>query len=416
MNTLEDKVKTALLQTADEIRPHQVPPLRLTGRRLRNAWDARQHRMSPWLVPLTAAAAVAAVIAASVVISSAIHPARRPVAASIPAATLAKVPPFFIGLTGGVPDQQRRAVVAATATGKALATVLPPKPYGAFDWVSAAADGRTFVLAAQRWVPIAHWKPEPVVFFKLVLNAAGKPGRLTPLPVTPVRGFISGVALSPDGSKLAVATHGPGDANRDPGIRVYDTATGRSRHWVWPGTGWIGVDKPYGQALSWAAGSRTLAFQQHLGGNGGNFQVRLLDTLTQAGSLRSTKLVIGIPGGTIYGPIAGNTLLTPDGSKIVAASLVLRHNRVKAVDITEFATSTGKPLRVLNPVSARDGGSWEEVVWTDHHGGTLVLASTVPGTGSFNRPGPVVLGIYDGHKFLPLPAAAQKFNPEEVVW
>jgi hypothetical protein len=36
-----------------------------------------------------------------------------------------------------------------TATGAALATISPPRPYGTFTGVSAAADNRTFVLAAQ---------------------------------------------------------------------------------------------------------------------------------------------------------------------------------------------------------------------------------------------------------------------------
>ncbi len=423
MNSLEDKVKTSLRQTAEEIRPHQVPPLRLAGgHRIRHAWYARRHRMSPWLVPLTAAAAVAAVLAASVGISSAIHPGpQAPAAASqtIPASTLAKVPAYFVGLTGGVPDQQRRAVVAATATGKTLATVTPPKPYGAFDWVAAAADDHTFVLAAQRWVPISHWKLEPVTFFRLVLTAAGKPGRLTRLPIAPVKNFISAITLSPDGSKLAVAVDGPGDTNRDPGIQVFDTATGKSRQWVWPGTGWIGVDKPTGQALSWAADNRTLEFQQHIGPNGGTFQVRLLDIAARGRSLRSTKVVIDVPGGAITRQIFGNTMLTPDGTKIVAPTRVFHgplQHLTEDLAITEFATSTGDPVRTLGRVRFKKVEAWQEVEWTDHTGGTLVLASSRPGTGNRNHLAPVVLGIQDGNKFLPLPAGVQKFNPEETVW
>jgi hypothetical protein len=42
-----------------------------------------------------------------------------------------------------------QAAVRVTATGAALATISPPRPYGTFTGVSAAADNRTFVLAAQ---------------------------------------------------------------------------------------------------------------------------------------------------------------------------------------------------------------------------------------------------------------------------
>ena len=41
------------------------------------------------------------------------------------------------------------AVVRGTATGNVLAAIAPPPPYGTFVGVTAAADHRTFVLAAQ---------------------------------------------------------------------------------------------------------------------------------------------------------------------------------------------------------------------------------------------------------------------------
>jgi hypothetical protein len=45
------------------------------------------------------------------------------------------------------------AVVRVTATGAALATITVPRPYGTFTGVTAAADNRTFVLAAQELLP-----------------------------------------------------------------------------------------------------------------------------------------------------------------------------------------------------------------------------------------------------------------------
>ena len=75
MNVLEDKLRTALRETGEEIVPHSVPPLRLRGgeRRLRLPRLAARGRWSAWLTPLAAAASVAAVVAASLAISATFH-------------------------------------------------------------------------------------------------------------------------------------------------------------------------------------------------------------------------------------------------------------------------------------------------------------------------------------------------------
>jgi hypothetical protein len=160
MNRLEDKVRTALRETGDEIAPHAVPPLRLRGapRRLRLP-QVTGHRWAAWLAQVAAATSVAAVVAASLAISATFHghaPGRSPRAAGKgpqgapiggPAA-LHDVPPYFVQLPGF--DQVPQALVRSTITGHILATVHPPAPYRVFTWLSAAGDDRTFALAAQR--------------------------------------------------------------------------------------------------------------------------------------------------------------------------------------------------------------------------------------------------------------------------
>ncbi|HCU95923.1 MAG TPA: hypothetical protein DHU96_25675 [Actinobacteria bacterium] len=69
--------------------------------------------------------------------------------------------------------------------------------------------------------------------------ALAAPGRPVPLPAPPPTGFISGFALSPDGSKLAVPVLGAG--NQDPAIQVFSLATGAERDWVWA---WNGRTRP----------------------------------------------------------------------------------------------------------------------------------------------------------------------------
>ena len=54
-----------------------------------------------------------------------------------------------------------QAVVRATASGAALATITAPHPYGTFTGVTAAADNRTFVLAAQELAQLPLTTPRP---------------------------------------------------------------------------------------------------------------------------------------------------------------------------------------------------------------------------------------------------------------
>jgi hypothetical protein len=54
-----------------------------------------------------------------------------------------------------------------------------------------------------RWANIVD--PRPVKFYRLALSRSGHPGRLVPLPMPQETVTITGLALSPDGSKLAAA-------------------------------------------------------------------------------------------------------------------------------------------------------------------------------------------------------------------
>jgi hypothetical protein len=70
----------------------------------------------------------------------------------------------------------------------------------------AAGDGRTFVLGTSpnlRRGDVLN-QPRPVTLYRLVLGRSGHPGRLAPLPI-PTETGITGLALSRDGSKLAVS-------------------------------------------------------------------------------------------------------------------------------------------------------------------------------------------------------------------
>ena len=79
------------------------------------------------------------------------------------------------------------AVVRVTDTGTALATITAPRPYGTFIGVSAAADNRTFALAAQKLARLPLTTLPATRFFLLRIDPASRTpdgrARLTPLPI-----------------------------------------------------------------------------------------------------------------------------------------------------------------------------------------------------------------------------------------
>jgi hypothetical protein len=434
MNTVEDRLRAALRETAGEVTPQSVPPLRLPGARRRGmAGPAARRRWAAWLAPLAAAASVTAVVAASLAISTAFHGGHR--AARGPAGPFAGVPPYYVALAVKKPNlrptiaQRQFAQIRATATGKVLASVTPPRPYGTFS-AAAAGDGRTFVLAANKWKPVranggTFAEATATKFFLLRLGAGGRVGQLTPLPIPamPPGADISGFALTQDGSKLAVALRGGVNGGPEPQIQVFSLATGAKRVWTWPGGGPITNNAGgNGQVLSWTADGRTLAFQQWVGNS---IDVRLLDATTPGGSLQadsrlavqwkddaeSFHFVHGKASNIIEGFSA---LITGDGTKIVTATVSeTKHPLNSELAFTAFSTTTGKVVKVLGrwPIPGLYPGQTQDVLWTNSSGSTLIVLAHVPGVPtkdprSTNSAGySIEFGVQNGNRFTPLPGA-----------
>jgi hypothetical protein len=445
MNTVEDRLRAALRESAGEITPQSVPPLRLPGARRRSvAGPAARRRWVAWLAPLAAAASVTAVVAASLAISTAFHGGHR--AARGPGGPFAGVPPYYVALAVKKPNlrpsiaQRQFAQVRATATGAVLAVVTPPKPYGTFS-AATAGDGRTFVLAANKWkVTRANEgtfaDATATKFFLLRLGAGGHVRQLTPLPIpaVPPGATISGFALTGDGTKLAVALRGGRGGGPGPAIEVFSLATGARRAWTWPGGGPITNNAGgNGQVLSWTADGRTLAFQQWVGNS---IDVRVLDATTPGGSLRSDSRLavqwkddaesLHFVHGKASNIIEGfSAIITGDGTKIVAATVSeTRHPLNSELAFTEFSASTGKVARVLGrwPIPGLYPGQIQDVLWTDSSGRTLIVIAHVPGPPakdphSSNTAGyQIEFGVQRGNQFIPLPGAPRQGPGPWPTW
>jgi hypothetical protein len=334
-----------------------------------------------------------------------------------PASALHKVPRYFVALSGPTRSEgDHRAVVRSTVTGRTLATVTPPRPYRVFTWVSGAADGRTFVLAAQRYWYIASGRAglpaenrdntTPTVFFKLTFAPATHAATLTRLTVPGPIHSLYGMAVSPDGTRLAL------DLNLK-SVQVVTLATGTVRSWTWHGSGNIGNWKPMGQVLSWSADGRYLEFQQWGGRLDETMQVRVLDTTAPGASLTAAKVIVKFPhsAGTLA---TTNTFLTPDGTRIVAATSFYPPHYIGPggyTQITEYSASTGKPLRHVDRFSASIG--WQEVLWSSPDGGALVVSDPRGAKDQYGGRSNI-LGVLAGNKFTPIPHGADNFI--QMAW
>jgi len=306
-----------------------------------------------------------------------------------------------------------QAVVRATATGAALAAVTAPHPYGTFTGVTAAADNRTFVLAAQKVAQLPLTTPPATRFFLLRIDPAGRvlAGRepLTPLPVPeqPPGRAVSGLALSPDAARLAV-TAGRLTA---PALRIFSLATGDERVWDGPGTGpGYGPGAAYG-SLSWDAAGQTLALITS--GIRPGSGVRLLDaTAPSSRLLDSSRLVLPSPTGPEYwsGNYWRQVMISADGQAIIA--VLQLDGRLGSADrvtqkLVTFSASTGELLHTLNHIPVH--GGYQHVLWASPSAQLLIVSGTQPGptVGSFNLGHSA--GTLTSGRFTPLPWSNRTF-------
>jgi hypothetical protein len=233
------------------------------------------------------------------------------------------------------------------------------------------------------------------VFFTMTFDPATHTAKLARLavPETIQSAQLAGMAVSPDGTRLAL------DLRRSvQSIQVVTLATGAIRSWAWPGGGWIGNNKPFGQVFSWTADGTTLEFQQWE--DGGPADIRLFDTTAPGTSLASSMIVLTFPDA---GSLGTNTLLTPDGTKIVTAT---------PQGITEFSVRTGNPILSEDQFHLGLLG-WQEVLWAGPGGQTLVVSD--PRGKPATDPGPV-LGVLTGNTFTPIPNGTYDGTFLQIAW
>jgi hypothetical protein len=317
----------------------------------------------------TSAASVAAVAIVASLVGTSLSAAPKPKHHVTAAPT--KAPPYY--LTVSASGSGSRVDVWDSVTGKRVGSVRAPvetsvaghRYHTVFTGV-AAGSGRTFVLDAT--VNNNTTIEMPAGLFELKLAPDGSPGPLEPLTVRMHQGRIgqwitpiTSVALTADGSELAIATSTyDGEIAGPSKIEVVSLATGLTRTWT------SGRRVVTFSSLSWA-GDSTLAFVCD-GTNGA--AVCVLNTTGQGGHIDTSHPLI--PWSVSYHglgtPIA--PVITPNGSDIYAA--LQEGNSIRLV---EFSARTGRPLRLV--ISGQPNyNAYCGVLWSDPSGQHLTASCT----------------------------------------
>lgn len=284
--TMEDQLRAAGRAVSDQVRDlpgldlRTEPAARRARARAFSRWPGRRWPgAGGWLIPMAAAAAVVAVAVTLVAVRN--PPRAAPKAGAGPAAsrsagsvsTSASVDPealpsYFVTIDGlevhgplPAPGQSGPAkapkadsvIVGETLTGKRLATIAAPAG-STFAGVTGAADDRMFVLDAVQLTgnPVGFLSAtQQRTWYLLRIRPGATPVQtMTPLDFPlPSGADVNGVALSPDGTKLAVlyqvASSGDGFPYSGPfTLGIYSVTTGAALR------SWTGTDPYHGSYAS----------------------------------------------------------------------------------------------------------------------------------------------------------------------
>ena len=456
---LASKTAAAMREFASTVT--DAPPLRLAPP-LRTAPSRRRfpRRWTAWIIPLTAAAAVIALAITLVILRSSLNGPVVPAAQPAPAS--GSVPTYYAELVqeSGNANNADQIQVRETLTGRLITTMNPPAG-ATFAGITGAADDRTFVADTQ---PGALQSPkslpnrqsgQPRAWYLLRLSpGSAQPPSLTRLaiPPSPAGTAVTGLALSPDGTKLAAAFQTPGWGISMTGsvtLRVYSVRTGamlrswtapyaKGRYLFPPATGFADDNL----SLAWTGSGTVLAFgelilapglvndgalppQSALAGE----KILELPYATPSGTnLLSARVAFTLPGraedtsADLHCGAAATTdlVFTADGQLLCQGTAMARHHGSLGggqcapdmpwyqLGLLEYTTSGG--ARTLEHYTSNCAARSALLpVWTSPSGSTqLGLLSRQKS----NTETSSAFGIFRDGKFTALPTPAT-INPQE---
>jgi hypothetical protein len=383
-----------------------------------------------------------------------------------PAPASGVAPRYYAALVPQPPQGfQNKLTVGDTLSGARLATLTPTRG-NSFSVVTAAADDRTFVVAAQPIYDGAADKQFPARTWYLLRIAPGTSSqvRLTRLPIPDLKGdYLLAVALSGSGREIALGFI-PNYATSPQSpvqLRVYSVTTGNlERAWstndqtVFGGPGRDAAGNgPPTTALTWVDDDRALAFPTISAASDPlthqdviRETVRLLDMSAGGGDLIADSRVIwstqreSVPVTDQHGQLnCVNNLsilpmLTADGKTIVCAA-IKSPNPQGTINITApgpqtlawlaYSTSTPTVARTLAQVTVDAPSSTtaaNDLLWADSSGGTLIGTWTLEmASTGFIDPNPPPAyrphwGVIADGKFRPLTTMGDLNLYSSIAW
>jgi hypothetical protein len=353
VSDFEERIRRELTAVAALARPETIRPLRVPA-------PSRRPRVSGWLAPIAAMAAVAAIAGVTVAVREiARGPASPAGQQTAPGPTSAAGrPDIYVTLTeryllpipasSSSPFSTGGTVLSATirdaSSGAALTSVQlsprqPEHPRGPVvsglvvpTQIAAAADDRTFVISGPGGLDILH------------VAASGRVAQVVHLSMTIPVIISSAIALSPDASKLAADIEEcpvPNQACVE-GIEIVTLTTGTAK--VWLGSSMAGV--PLDPA--WTDNGKAVMFQWSSGRFPQN-GYRILSDAAPQGNLTTESVPLPYPPAQRGFP--PTAVLTPDGRSLLIVTKTIvpasPNSGTIIFRITDVAPRTGRLLRVL---------------------------------------------------------------------
>jgi hypothetical protein len=208
---------------------------------------------------------------------------------------------------------------------------------------------------------------------------------------------MTGLALSPDGTRLAIAVAPGGGVQQ---VRLYPIHGGAGR--TWSATGGTLGEHFSSWSLSWPASQHTLAFNWSAGQR---TSVRLLNLGTAGGSLLAasrpavTLAKTAEMGQRLYQ--CAVMTITPDGSAIVCPSstitdIATNGTTTYSTGFPEFSVTTGRLIRITGHWPRKPSGDpfVYTMFWSGASGQVLI--------GMIHSADRDWVGVISGNRFTPL--------------
>jgi hypothetical protein len=317
--------------------------------------EATAGRRRTWRLVAPAAAALAVIaLIAGLTLAAGSGPGRTAAGAPAAGTSAQGMPRYYV--TNPARPPRPPAGRHDSLTGRPLSWVAIPGRVA--PSITAAHNDRVFVIDAVRIFP--HREPATVLYL-LRVTAGGRRATLTRLPVRATSpgsaDLVDGLALSPDGARLAVALQVPTTGFHPRGeIVVFSLTGGPARTWTAPGDNALPWDPAW-------TGSEQLSFlwQDHIRGPATNFtartQVRVLDTAAPGRNVLSARVLAA--GGGKLGFIQ-TAFAAPRRGPIIASAFrnspAAGRSGTATVRLVALSARTGQVIKVLAARTVRYRG------------------------------------------------------------